>query len=170
MAAFALALHRRHKGARLLVLSGSPDLARAAIESTEPDALPLTTIMRVPPDQVPRYLGAADIGLAYRLPTFASIGVAPVKLSEYLLCGLPVLGTARVGDTEAAVQAGCFFDDGGDSDAAAEWTNKIIMDRRQEMREKARGVGVLRFSLQRSVEDYLSALRGTDSMEGRTNV
>jgi glycosyltransferase involved in cell wall biosynthesis len=116
--------------------------------------------MRAAPNEVPRYLAAADVGAAFRTPTFSTRGVAPVKLSEYLLCGVPVVGTAGIGDTAAAQEAGMFFDDRQGMAAAAEWVLGTVLPVREEVRRTARRVGVNRFSLRRSVEDYLAAING----------
>jgi glycosyltransferase involved in cell wall biosynthesis len=152
---FAEALARQRPDARLLVLSGSPELAAAELGGTKALA---PIVMRAPPDQVARYLAAADIGLAFRARSFSVQGVAPVKLGEYLLCGVPAVGNAAVGDTEAAIAAGVFLDDGAGPAAAARWMVEEVMPRREEYRARARAVGTERFSLRRSIHDYLAAL------------
>lgn len=151
---FAAALERRRPDSRLLVLSGSPDLAEAELRGA-----PLApVVMRAAPDRVGRYLAAADIGLAFRADSFSVQGVAPVKLGEYLLCGVPAVGNSAVGDTEAARAAGLFFDDRAGVDPAAQWLVDEILPRRESYRERARAAGVEGFSLRRSVEDYLAAI------------
>jgi glycosyltransferase involved in cell wall biosynthesis len=85
-------------------------------------------------------------------------GIAPVKLSEYLLCGLPVIGTAAIGDTTAVVEQGLFLDDSDGRAEAAKWLVEEIMPRRDSYRERARAAGQAQFSLARSVEDYVRAL------------
>lgn len=141
--------------AKLLVLTGSPERAREELNDQASDAL----IMRVPPDQVAPMLAAADAGLAYRSTSFSMLGIAPVKLSEYLLCGLPVIGTAAIGDTGAVVAEGLLFDDHGGSQAAARWLIDEVMPQREMYRAKARAAGRAMFSLPKSVEDYSRALR-----------
>lgn len=151
---FAQALARRRPEARLLVLSGSPDLAKAELRGAALDPV----FMRVPPDRVGRYLAAADVGLAFRTNSFSMQGVAPVKLGEYMLCGVPAVGNATVGDTEAVKAAGLFFDDEAGPDAAAQWLVDEVLPAREAYRERARAAGLASFSLHRSVEDYLDAL------------
>lgn len=152
--AFAAELVRLRPDARLLVLSGSPELAREELAGS---AL-APVILRSPPDEVPRYLAAADIGLAYRANAFSMQAVAPVKLGEYLLCGVPAVGNAAVGDTASATEAGVFFADEAGPAAAARWLIEEILPRREEYRARARAIGVERFSLRRSVDDYLEAV------------
>jgi len=139
--------------AQLLVLTGSPDLAAEALGSEAKQAI----IMRVPPEEVARFVAAADVGLAYRSTAFSMQGIAPVKLSEYLLCGLPVIGTAEIGDTKAAVDAGLFLDDPSGSQAAARWFVDEVIPHREIFRHRAREAGKTLFSLSRSVADYLRA-------------
>jgi glycosyltransferase involved in cell wall biosynthesis len=140
--------------ARLLVLTGSPEVAAEALQHHGEGAI----IKRVAHDEVPRFLAAADLGLAYRSTSFSMQGVAPVKLSEYLLCGLPVIGTAAVGDTRPITEEGLFFDDEGGTPAAAQWLVSEVLPKRETYREKARAAGLARFSLGRTIEDYSRAL------------
>jgi glycosyltransferase involved in cell wall biosynthesis len=153
----AEALLDRRADTRLLVLTGSPDAARAALASSGRLA-EVTTILRAPPDEVPRYLAAADIGAAFRTASFSTRAVAPVKLSECLLCGVPVVGTASIGDTQAAVEAGVFFSDDASMAAAADWAVNSVLPQREAFRDRARQVGLARFSLSRSVADYQAAI------------
>jgi glycosyltransferase involved in cell wall biosynthesis len=151
---FADSLARRRPDARLLVLSGSPDLAEAELAGA-----PLAPVfMRAPPERVGRYLAAADIGLAFRADSFSVQGVAPVKLGEYLLCGVPAVGNSAVGDTAAAKAAGLFFDDSAGVDSAAQWLVDEVLPHREAYRSRARAAGIEGFSLRRSVEDYLAAI------------
>lgn len=157
LAGLAEALLDRRPDSRLLVLTGSPDAARGALAPYE-RLTGVTTIMRAPPEEVPRYLAAADIGAAFRTASFSTRAVAPVKLSECLLCGVPVVGTASIGDTEAAVEAGVFFSDEAGMAAAADWAVSTVLPQREAFRDRARQVGLDRFSLSRSVADYRAAI------------
>lgn len=157
IAALAEEMSSRRPDARLLVLTGSPELAHAALGDRK-RLQGRMTIMRAKPNEVPHYLAAGDAGVAFRTPTFSTRGVAPVKLSEYLLCGVPVIGTAGIGDTEAAEEAGVFFDDRSSTEEAAEWVLQKVLPARETFRESSRAVGHARFSLRRSIEDYMLAI------------
>jgi glycosyltransferase involved in cell wall biosynthesis len=151
---FAEAVARRRPDARLLILSGSPDRAEAELAGA-----PLRPVfMRAAPERVGRYIAAADIGLAYRAQSFSMQAVAPVKLGEYLLCGVPAVGNANVGDTRGPSAAGVFLDDSEGPEAAARWLIEAVLPRREEYRDRARAAGVESFSLRRSVADYLAAI------------
>jgi len=157
LAALAESLLDRRPDSRLLVLSGSPEAAQAALAGHKRLA-DTTRIMRVPPGAVPRYLAAADVGAAFRTPSFSTRAAAPVKLSEYLLCGVPVVGTASIGDTAAAVETGVFFGEDSGMAAAADWAISTVLPQRELFRERARAVGVACFSLSCSVADYRAAI------------
>lgn len=154
--AFSAEVAKARPDARLLVLTGSPDEARAALSGLT-QSTPI--VMKVPPESVARYLAASDLGLAFRSASFAMQGVAPVKLSEYLLCGLPVVGTAGIGDTAPAEEAGVFLDSDADSTAAAQWLLEKVLPARDEYRARSRDVGLRHFSLERSVADYAHAIQ-----------
>lgn len=58
------------------------------------------------PDDVPRYLAAADVGLALARPGFARRATSPTKVAEYLAAGVPVIATAGIGDLDRLEPAG----------------------------------------------------------------
>ena len=162
MAAFVRELRRLRPDARLLVLSGSPERATAELAAAGGN-LGGATVRRVDPAAVPRYLAAADLGLAYRRPAFSTRAVSPIKLGEYLLCGLPVLGTAVVGNTAGALQAGVLFDAEAGPAPAAAWFASKVLPARDVIRARAREEGLTTFSLQRSITDYARALSAVAS-------
>jgi glycosyltransferase involved in cell wall biosynthesis len=53
--------------------------------------------------EVPTYLCASDAGIAFYKPTFSRLATSPVKLAEYLACGLPVVINAGVGDSDTFI-------------------------------------------------------------------
>ncbi|MFS8085629.1 MAG: glycosyltransferase, partial [Acidobacteriota bacterium] len=61
------------------------------------------TVRNVAPGEVSSYLSAADAGVAFYKPTFSRMATSPVKVSEYLACGLPVIINAGVGDSDSFV-------------------------------------------------------------------
>ncbi len=56
---------------------------------------PLTRAM------IPELIRSADAGLSFYTPGFSRKGCAPTKIGEYLACGIPVVATAGVGDTDS---------------------------------------------------------------------
>jgi glycosyltransferase involved in cell wall biosynthesis len=149
-----------------LVLTGSPDLMNELI-SKNTHLLYGTTVMRVESHEVPIWISAADLGLAFREPTFSMQGVAPIKLGEYLLCGVPVVATRGVGDSHFIDdQSGLVVENSFSETlvAVSEWFIKQVLPRRNDFRERCRSVGLRHFSLESSVETYRKAL---ESIQGK---
>jgi len=62
------------------------------------------TLRAVPSPEMPSYLSAADAGVAFYKPGFSRLATSPVKLTEYLACGLPVIVNAGIGDSDDLVR------------------------------------------------------------------
>jgi len=61
-------------------------------------------LVSVPNREVPGYLNAADIGILLRERNLVNRVAAPIKFGEYLCCGLPVIITNGIGDTEEIIE------------------------------------------------------------------
>lgn len=61
-------------------------------------------ILRAEPENVGRYLAAADAGLSFVRPCFSKISSSPTKIGEYLAAGLPVVSTAGIGDVDTLLR------------------------------------------------------------------
>jgi len=160
MLAFFAEVHRRRPDARLLVLSSMP---------LDPRWMPCAGAARdavchraVEPGAVATYLGAADLGVAFRMPSLSQQAVAPIKVGEYLLCGLPVVATTGVGDLDACIDASVgrllpALDD-DDLRLAGEWFVERVLPDRDAYRDRCRRAGVTLFGLSHTVRQYLDAL------------
>lgn len=104
--------------AHLLVLSGDPPVRFEAVarqQGVEPGAF---TVLRAEHADVPRWLSAADAGLALIRPAGCERGSSPIKVAEYLATGLPVVVTDGIGDASELVRGRAVgvvvrgFDDG----------------------------------------------------------
>lgn len=94
-------------------------------------------------DRVSYWLGAADVATCFITPTYSSLGVSPTKLGEYLACGLPVIGNAKVGDVGsilAAIAGGHLMEqfEPADHRLAAEQFFRLRGTNRAALRERAR--------------------------------
>lgn len=161
---FAL-IRERRPDAHWLILTGSPEAVQPAL-SRHPQLQGNITTRKVSPQTVPQYLACADLGLALRQPSFSMQAVAPIKLGEYLLCGLPVLATADIGDTDAiTVEVGCLLRrmDEAALQAAANWFVDSVLPTREAYRASCRAAGLNRFSLEASASFYRNAF---DSLKG----
>lgn len=165
MLALFTRIHQRRPDTRFLILTGSPGLARSEVAQYA-ELENKIVIHSVPPGDVPDYLVSADLGLALRKATFSMQGVEPIKLGEYLLCGLPVVATRGVGDTSSISPAvGCLVDDYAPDtlNEVAGWFTDTVLPEREQFRVRCREVGMEHHSLESSVATYLKALESLDS-------
>jgi glycosyltransferase involved in cell wall biosynthesis len=63
-------------------------------------------VLRAEPEDIGRYLAAADVGVSFVRPCFSKISSSPTKIGEYLAAGLPVVSTAGIGDVDALLREG----------------------------------------------------------------
>lgn len=157
MLAFFRAALQRDESSRLLVLTGDEaTIRRLAAEQNVPGAA--LTVRRVAPSAVGAFLAAADLGLALRLPAFSQQAVSPIKIGEYLLCGLPVLATAGVGDVEAQIgpAVGLMLPDTSPMalHSAVDWFFSEVRPARARFRESCRRQGADVFGLDKCVRLY----------------
>jgi glycosyltransferase involved in cell wall biosynthesis len=61
----------------------------------------------VVPAEVPSYLSASDVGLCFRHRFPSQLSCSPIKLAEYLACGLPVVSTSGCGDYDELIETEC---------------------------------------------------------------
>lgn len=157
---FLAAVLRRRPDARLLALSAQPAVLDAEL-ARRPDLRGAVLVRQVPPQAVAGHLACADLGLAFRTRSFSMQAVAPVKLGEYLLCGVPVLASAGVGDTSAVgAGAGRLLDGVAppELEAAAHWFDTVVLADRAGFRERCVAAGTAAFSLDACVDAYATAL------------
>jgi glycosyltransferase involved in cell wall biosynthesis len=153
MAKLIASLRQHLPTTRLLVLSGQCDVARRAIGSKADEAI----VRSVKPEDVPAYLSIADAALSLRSESLAMRAVSPVKIGEYLLCGLPLIGTLGIGNTRPAEKAGMMVSADRPPAEIAQWLQEKVRDRLNTV-QLAREVGERNFSLDRSVDDYRGAI------------
>ena len=84
----------------LILTQSAPEAMIAALEREGVAG----EVKSVPPDDVPRHLRAADVALLLVRPSPARRAQSPTKLAEYLAAGLPVIGTADIGDLDAQIE------------------------------------------------------------------
>jgi len=112
----------------------------------------------VPFEKIPSYLSVADIAFAIREPKFSMQGVAPIKLGEYLLMGIPTIASAGIGDTEQILKniPNCYLFDHENENRildAVEEIKGLLLCNPLEIRNAAMNY----FTIEKSVESYLKA-------------
>lgn len=138
-----------------LILTGSIEFAKDRI----PIELSKKCIVKsVPFEEIPSYLSVADIAFAIREPKFSMQGVAPIKLGEYLLMGIPTIASAGIGDTEQILKniPNCYLYDHENNnriyDTVASIEGLLISDKNE-----TRKAALNYFTIEKSVESYLIA-------------
>jgi glycosyltransferase involved in cell wall biosynthesis len=86
----------RRSGGSFVVLTRETGLANSLNATSGANAV----VRSLDHSEMPRWLGACDAGLAVVRPDHAKRGSMPVKLGEYLACGLAVAATGCVGDVQ----------------------------------------------------------------------
>lgn len=156
---FSLVLDQRND-AHLIILTGDP-ASLSSLLTKYPKVKIASTVKSVPGHAVPEYLACADVGLALRRPSFSMVGVAPIKLGEYLLCGLPVVASTGIGD-DNVLSADVVFPLPGfsreDLIQSAMWILEKVLTCRDDYRSQSREIGEKQFSLESSAESYSAAL------------
>ena len=102
---FFVALLKRRPNGHFLWLTGGDQGLVEKLMSDRGIKRDQFTVRNVTTDEVSGYLSAADVGIAFYKPTFSRLATSPVKVSEYLACGLPVIVNAGVGDCDTFVAA-----------------------------------------------------------------
>ena len=150
---------KRRADSHFLILTGSPELVKLELNK-HLQLRGCVTTLTVPAEAVSKYLGCADLGLALRQPSFSMQAVAPIKLGEYFLCGLPVVATAGVGDTDGITADAAIFltrMDDAELKTAADWFIDSVLPHRDTFRVNSRAIGLSRFSLEASAASYFRA-------------
>ncbi|GAA5138740.1 glycosyltransferase [Alloalcanivorax gelatiniphagus] len=166
---FFLRLRLRLPGAQLLVLTPSPDLAREAISHLPRNEADSCAVRHVAGSEVPRYLSFVDLGLVFIEPSYSMRAVSPVKLGEYLLCGLPVVATIKnIGDSASyiAPEFGFAIDHVDESalDSASEWFFSLLSSGKLPLAKKnARDAGMKHFSIEGVLDAYVNCMAAASS-------
>jgi glycosyltransferase involved in cell wall biosynthesis len=154
-------VHARRPDARLLLLSGMGQAVEGLLARQDAAVRAAVEVRRVAPDEVAPILGAASLGLSLREPSFSQQAVCPIKVAEYLLCGLPVVATAGVGDLDErllglpALRLLERLDDAALERAAAWFVDEALIAY-GALRDAAREAGLREFALAQCA----GALRG----------
>ncbi|HJU76779.1 MAG TPA: glycosyltransferase [Sphingomicrobium sp.] len=94
---FFRVFRERHPAARFLFVapSGDEEIRAESSRREVEDAILVRSARR---EDVPRWIGAADLGIMFVRPGWAKRAASPTKLGEMLAMGLPVIANTGVGD------------------------------------------------------------------------
>jgi len=150
--------HAANNKAKFLILSGNQEYASERIPVALKDFI---IVKSIPFHEVPKYLNCADIAFAIRKPTFSMQAVAPIKLGEYLLLGLPKIASKGIGDTDVILQQipHCFLFNHDNPNAVEEAVVFALNVNNHHSKEAIRKTALNYFSLEKSAESYITALQ-----------
>ena len=153
MAQFFSVLKQRNPRAFFLWLTpGNRSIVEEAMQRQQIASTDYT-VKKVEPALIAAYLSAADVGIAFYRPGISRLGTSPVKVSEYLACGLPLIINAGIGDSDALIlddQSGALintFHETAYRDVIPV-VEKFVADA-AETRRRSRAIAEERFDLQR---------------------
>jgi glycosyltransferase involved in cell wall biosynthesis len=117
-------------------------------------------VTRADPAEMPAALAAADLGLALRTVSFSQRAICPIKVAEYLQCGVPIV-SSPVGDLAAQLDPRVAFlvDPALDKDLrpACDWFFDRILPERDAVRRDCRELGARLFGVQACARSYHAA-------------
>jgi hypothetical protein len=158
MLSVAIFLKRRLPNLTFQVFTGDEARFRDYMKDHPDTDLSWITVRRLPHDRVAEALLNCDLALALRKPAFSTQGISPIKLGDYLLAGLPVIGTPGVGNVAPLIADGVFHPDDGDLERMATWVQTKVIPQREAMRTLCQRLGVQLFSIEHTARQYNRAL------------
>jgi glycosyltransferase involved in cell wall biosynthesis len=150
------------KSAKFIILTTQQ---RVVKESKWFDKLKDRIILKtVSSEEISLFLTCADVALAFRKATFSMQGVAPIKIGEYLLCGLPVIASLGIGDTEeelSQLKHSILVDESNEKELAASVDSFLARrtDGNGYPYQESIELGRINYSLEKSIESYMMALK-----------
>ena len=140
------------------IFTGDRTNLDVALDRSAASKISWIQVSRLPPEKMPAALMQCDLALALRQRAFSTQGVAPIKLGEYLLAGLPIIGTKGVGPVDPLIEAGVMFPLNEDLSEVWPWVRDNVICQKIAIRERSHALGLVHFSLNASVDSYLNAL------------
>lgn len=155
--------HQYDNSAKLLILTLTCDQVIPYLSSFN-DIREHIIIMSSEPVRVPRLVAAADVGLAVRSTAFSMQAVSPIKIGEYLLCGVPVIasGIESISSFHQFDVIKVLHDSSSSSvDSAVAWIRTILNRDKSEVQFVSRSLGILHFSLNSMASKFAQVIRSS---------
>jgi glycosyltransferase involved in cell wall biosynthesis len=130
------------------------------------------TLLTASPVEMPGILCASDLGLSFlRSPTFVRLITSPVKLGEYLACGLPVVINPGIGDSTRIIElyhVGVVVNP-EDEVSASESAQKIVdmVQNDTSLPDRCREAAIRELNLDSAVQSYLGVYKMVASQKSR---
>ncbi|EAP82443.1 hypothetical protein EE36_00180 [Sulfitobacter sp. EE-36] len=141
------------------VYTGDKNILTKALDRAGIKCRSWIAVARLQADQMPKALMECDLGIVFIQSAFSTQGVVPIKLGEYMLAGLPVVGYIGSGAADKLVEEQVFLSVKDDLGIVWPYVRDTVIPRRDELRARAKSLGCDHFSLQSSVLSYAEALK-----------
>ncbi len=117
------------------------------------------TIINLSHEEIPTYLLMGDVGLLLRSESIINRVASPVKFTEYLACGIPVLATEGIGDVSHLIRkyrVGGIVDlNNNDSKmTGVDSVLDLMLNERQKLCERCKNIARNYFSLEKYIKKY----------------
>jgi len=159
MLEFFRAYRKRNAGARFLFVTQElPELIVAEARKRDIGVEELV-IRAASREHVPHLLAAADLGIAFKQPSFSAKGCSPTKMGEMLAVGIPFIANSGVGDVaeQIAETGGGVVVERFDEAAYAEALDRL--ERLGADGERWRELARSRLDLEQGIDRYDSVYR-----------
>jgi glycosyltransferase involved in cell wall biosynthesis len=167
-----LYLYAREREPRLRMLflnRDAHDTIRAAVHAVGADDADVV-VRSATFDDVPALLAACHVGIVLARESLSKAGSSPVKVAEYLACGLPVIVSQRLGDTDELVRrydAGVVVDPASDGSLREGAMALIDLLHDPLRRANARRLAEAEFALAVGVDRYREVYRQVAGEDAR---
>ncbi|WP_158860509.1 glycosyltransferase family protein [Lunatibacter salilacus] len=145
--------------ARLTILTVQKEAAINLLQKSFPGLEYEVTIKSVSPEDVHGELCKHHIGVSLRQRAFSMLGVAPIKVSEYLAAGLGIIYSPGIGDLDDILREKPFaycWNGFPENDSLNHWVEKQM---KEDFREDILALALAWFSLDKTVWIYHQALQ-----------
>ena len=159
--------YEQMRPAKFLILTGNIEYATTRLPES---LIGKIKVLNIPFQDVPFYLNTADIAFALRRPSYSMQGVAPIKIGEYLLTGIPTIASKGIGDTEAILAhfPDSFLYDHDDPQRiqiVVDWLLSQDLGKKSLIRQQA----MSEVSLSAAADSYINAFRKVTNEGSNTN-
>jgi hypothetical protein len=138
----------------LVATFSSTPYALLCISALEKEIGAALVIKRLEPKEISKYIAACDLAISYRKKIESMKHVAPLKIREYLLCGVPIVYTDSTGDSvKFPLEISMLFEPGvTEPEDIIQWYKNNVEPDREIARLNCRNFGIENFSLDIDVE------------------
>lgn len=106
---------------------------------------------------MPQYLAGVDAGLIFLGLSFSKVGCFPTKFSEFMSCGVPVVTSANIGDTQDLVEnnrTGVIINNFNEREYERAVKELLVLKQDKDLRRRCRDLALRELSLNVGSEKY----------------